>query len=60
MRYEVKVWMNYDIECFGISSLRRLVFSRFLDLHGKLGNVKEKPTLSWCQQKSYCVMINRY
>ena len=46
VRYDVKVLMNYDIECFGISSLRRLVFSRFLDLHGKLGNVKEKPTLS--------------
>ena len=26
----------------------RLVFSRFLDLHGSLGNVKEKPAKKTC------------
>ena len=28
--------------------LTRLVFSRFLDLRGNLGNVKEKPTSKTC------------
>ena len=33
---------------FCISGKFRLVFSRFLDLRGNLGNVKEKPTSKTC------------
>ena len=31
-----------------INSRVRLVFSRFFDIHGNLGNVKEKPTRKTC------------
>ena len=49
IRIYIVLWLQYQYFCFeSFSKFHRLVFSRFLDLGGNLGIVKEKPTRKTC------------